>query len=397
MMVDWPEGDGPKVAVFGFDVAESSQIRRIRALIELGCRVVSFTQRRGNMNRDFQPEWPNVHLGDVENENHLRRARQVASGMAIAARHWRLLSDADLVIARNFDLAAMAIGARRIAALRARRQPAPFVYECLDIHSLFTRGGRLGQAMRMAERRVLAASSAIVISSPAFQREYFAKMQGWSGPSILVENKLYLGDAPDLRAARPVSRPARPDGAPLTIGLVGSIRCAPSLQILAGAADRMGDALRVRFHGNVHEHAVPDFHDIVNARHNIDYYGAYSYPRGLLGAYEDCDLVWAQDLWQSGANSDWLLPNRIYEASWAGCPQIAVETTETGRRVREDRLGFTVPRADPEALVDLLTTLTPERIRAASDLLLQRDAGDFVQSPADLAPVLEFARPSALR
>jgi hypothetical protein len=37
-----------------------------------------------------------------------------------------------------------------------------------------------------------------------------------------------------------------------------------------------------------------------------------------------CDAVWAQDLWQSGANSDWLLPNRIYEASYFGCPSIAL-------------------------------------------------------------------------
>jgi len=50
-------GPGPaRIEVFGFDVAEISQIRRIRAMVSAGHDVHSFTMRRQNMNRDFQPD-----------------------------------------------------------------------------------------------------------------------------------------------------------------------------------------------------------------------------------------------------------------------------------------------------------------------------------------------------
>ena len=131
------------------------------------------------------------------------------------------------------------------------------------------------------------------------------------------------------------------------LGWVGSLRCRESLIILAQTAAAMGDRLRIKLHGNVHAHAIPDFDAILAAHPSLTYEGPYAYPEGLEPIYTSCDLVWAQDLWQRGANSDWLLPNRIYEASYFGCPQIAVADTETGRRVADGTLGFVLPEASP--------------------------------------------------
>lgn len=383
-------GNGPRIAVFGFDITEASQIRRIRSLIEAGCDVISFAQRREEIGDDRSPEWPHVDLGRVGHHGYARRAGMIGKGIATAARYWRVIADADLIIGRNIDLALIALGARRAASIRARRRPAPFVYEVLDIHSLFTRNDKVAQIMKTAEKRVLASSDALVISSPAFNSEYFGPVQGWNGKTILIENKLYLGNAPKLRERRPKARPA--PGPVLRLGLVGSIRCAPSLKILSDAAERLGDQVEIRLHGNVHRHAVPDFDAILQAHANITYLGPYAYPEGLLECYEDCDLVWAQDLWQRGTNSDWLLPNRIYEASWAGCPQIAVAGTQTGRRVEDDGLGFVIAEPTGEALCDLLQDLAPQDIKQVSDALLSRNAADFVQSPADLAELVSIAR-----
>jgi succinoglycan biosynthesis protein ExoL len=124
------------------------------------------------------------------------------------------------------------------------------------------------------------------------------------------------------------------------------------------------------------------------AHPNIRHAGAYRYPDALGAIYTACDAVWAQDLWQSGANSDWLLPNRIYEASYFGCPSIALAGTETGRRMAADGLGFTVEEATAEALTALLRGLTPERTRAASARLLARPEGDFRLTEAELAAAL---------
>lgn len=387
--VAW-SGIGPRVAVFGFDITEASQIRRIHSLLEAGCNVISFAQRRDSMGNGIQTEWPHVDLGKVGHHGYAKRVGMIGKGIGIASRYQKVIADADLIIGRNIDLALIALGARRAAIFGARRRPAPFVYEVLDIHGLFTRDDTIARTMRAAERRVLGSSDALVVSSPAFQTSYFGPVQGWQGNTILIENKLYLGQTSRMSAQRPKERPA--PGPVLRLGLVGSIRCAPSLEILCDAAERMGDGIEIRLHGNVHRHALPDFDAKLREHPNMSYMGPYSYPQGIAESYADCDLVWAQDLWQRGTNSDWLLPNRIYEASWAGCPQIALADTQTGRRIKDDGLGFVIAEPSGKALAQFLRSLTPKDIQAVSHDLLSRDPADFVQSSRDLNDLIAVAR-----
>lgn len=367
-----------RIEVFGFDVAEISQIRRIRAMVALGHDVHSFTMRRGNMNADFTPDWPDTHLFVTQNENLMRRAAAVAGGIVKSARHRARLRGADMIFARNLDMLAIAWAARRLTGSRA-----PLVYECLDIHGALTGQGAKGRAMRWAERRLLRDCAMLVVSSPGFIRDYFEPIQGYSGPWALWENKLATGTA---LPPRPTVR--TPTDGPLRLGWVGTIRCAPSLALLADLADRMGPAVEIHIHGIVHDHAVPDFQATVGARENMVYHGGYAYPDDLARVYGGMDLVWAQDLWQRGQNSDWLLPNRIYEASWAGCPSLAVAGTETGRRVAGDALGWTVDAADAAHVERLISTLTKANIAERGQALLDRPAGDFVQTPEDIQAVI---------
>ncbi|MFV0299856.1 MAG: glycosyltransferase [Paracoccus sp. (in: a-proteobacteria)] len=385
-MTPAPELAGLPVAVFGPDLAEPAQIRRIRALVALGCDVTSFCQRRKG-SPDFASEWRNVDLGLVRHGDMRGRARAAAESVRRALTGWRQLAGARVIIARNLDMALIALAARRLAALRAGRRPAPLVYECLDIHDLMTRPDRIGRAMRAAERHVLSRSALLVTSSPGFVRNYFAPVQVYAGPLAVVENKLWLGLDPAGQPPRPQLRPRDP-GAALTIGLVGSIRCQASVDLLLQTADLMGERLRVRIAGALHEHALSGFHQAVAARPNVDWIGPYAYPQGLAGAYAGCDLVWAQDLWQRGTNSDWLLPNRIYEAGWCGCPPVALASTETGRRIIADGPGHVIDHATPEALAALLSRLTPERLGRDRAALLARPAGDFVQDRRDMLPFL---------
>ncbi len=371
-----------RIEVFGFDVAEISQIRRIRAMIGLGHEVHSFTMRRANMNADFVPDWPNTHLYETQNEALGKRAAVVAGSVLRMAGHRARLRAADVIVARNLDMLAIAAAAKRIAGSRA-----PLVYECLDIHGALTGQGAKSRLMRAAERRLLAGVAMLVVSSPGFIRHYFDPMQGYRGPHALWENKLAAGAA---LPARPVTRPAG-DG-PLRLGWVGTIRCQPSLDLLMALADRMGEAVQIQIHGIVHHHALQGFDAAVAARANVTYAGPYAYPDDLARLYGGCDLVWAQDLWQRGQNSDWLLPNRIYEASWAGCPSLAVAGTETGRRVTEDGLGWVIDTPDPGLLQTLLESLPRGDIRARGQALLDRPDTDFVQSPADIAAVIDRVR-----
>ena len=81
---------GLKVAVFGFDVAEASQIRRIRALIALGCEVTSFCQRRQG-SADFRPEWRNIDLGLVRHQDIKGRALGLGAAVRRALTEWRVV------------------------------------------------------------------------------------------------------------------------------------------------------------------------------------------------------------------------------------------------------------------------------------------------------------------
>lgn len=375
----------PKIFVFGFDATEAAQIRRVRGLIAAGATVSSAMMRRDNMNQDFTPEWPNLTLATAPNEKLGKRLVVMLRSIWKIARHRHLLDGADLILARNFDLLVIAWAGRTLAG----KGRVPLVYECLDIHGLFTRADAVGGFARWCERRLLARCAALVVSSPGFIRNYFDARQGYRGKIILLENKLWFDAAPIPRPTAP--RVGTP-GEPILLGWVGSIRCAPSLALLMAAADALGPAVRIVVRGNVHRHAVPDFDAEIARRDNVVYSGPYRYPDDLAEVYAGCDLVWAQDLWQRGGNSDWLLPNRIYEASYFGCPSIAVADTETGRRVADGGLGFTIPRPEAGDLIALLASLDRATIQARAQALLDRDASDFRLLPADyveaFAPLL---------
>lgn len=373
-----------RVAVFGFDASESSQIRRIRGLIGAGFDVVGYTMRRDNMASDAPPEWRNIHLGTVENERIGRRLLVLARALLVIARNGGPLRRADVAMARNFDMALLAV----IGRVLVGRPRLPVIYECLDIHGSFTAPGRKGRMFRAIERWLLRRTALLVVSSPGFVREYFQPVQHWHGPTALLENKIWFGAE---RPARPVaSREHRREG-PIVVGWVGSLRCDPSLRILLDAARLRPDTLRIEMHGNVHRHVVPDFEARIAALPNVSYHGPYRYPDGLGEVYSRCDLVWSQDLWQSGANSDWLLPNRVYEASYFGCLSIAVAGTQTARKVEDDGLGYVVPVADAPALVALIDGLDPAETEARRAALLAQAPERFVSTPADLREVVARA------
>ncbi|MEL7012488.1 MAG: glycosyltransferase [Pseudomonadota bacterium] len=371
-----------RLEVFGFDVDEISQIRRIRAFRSLGHKVHSFTMRRTNMQQEAEPDWPNTHLYVTENENLAKRTRVVAASILKMIRHREVLRQADVIIARNLDMLAIAWAARALAG--AGR--TPLVYECLDINGALCGSGPKARLLRAAERYLLAGVQMLVVSSQGFMRNYFQPTQGYSGPWALWENKLATGAS---LPARPRTRRVSPPDAPLRLGWVGTIRCAPSLDLLRAVAARLGPRLHIHIHGVVHHHAVPGFDAAIAAHDTIFYHGPYAYPDRLADIYSGLDLVWSQDLWQMGSNSDWLLPNRIYEASWAGCPSLAVARTETGARVVKDALGWVIDRPDPDHLADLLNRLERKEIEARGQALLDRPVENFVQSPHDLSAVID--------
>ncbi|MHA3914935.1 glycosyltransferase [Halovulum sp. GXIMD14793] len=370
----------PRVVVMGYDVTEASQIRTIRWLQSAGCEVQSFCFRRDNMNAGFQPDWPDICLGQQHNHRLWQRVLHLPRAAWVLYQHRAAIRRADVIVARNLDLTLLALFARMVSRSRAR-----VIYQCLDIHGIFTRHGWAGRLARWTERRALARIDRLVVSSPGFLRSYFGAVQGFNGDVCLVENGVFWPATP---TPRPAPTPRAPG--PLRLGWVGTLRCPATLKLLAAAAGQLGAAIEVHLHGAVHRHVLPDFDDVIGGCPNIHYHGLYRYPEGLATAYEHLDLVWAQDLWQRGANSDWLLPNRVYEAGYFGVPGLAVAGTETARFL--DGQGFVIEAATPEALINWLHSVDLAVIAAARTRLLSRPAEQFCLSAEDALTMLDFAQ-----
>ena len=358
----------PRVLAIMPDLAEPAVSRDLGALRRSGVDVVTAAFRR-----DGQCEArPDLDLGPLPMGLGPRRLLALLQGRVRAGAIRRLMEGCDSVLARNLDMALLAVA----AGAGTPGQP-PLVYQCLDIHALVLRRDGLGMAARLAERRVLRRSARLVISSPAFVDAHFARY-GPDLPEIaLAENRIAFARA----------RPPRPDpGAvakPLRLGWVGSLRCRPTLSLLAATAARCGAGVRIRLHGGVHRHTLPEFDDVLAACPTMSWHGAYGYPDGLGPVYAGLDLVWAQDLWQRGGNSDWLLPNRIYEAGYFGVPVIAVAGTCTAAWVDRHRTGWVLPDATPEVLAEFLSCLDPDAVLARRRHILSLPASLFAAEPGD--------------
>jgi succinoglycan biosynthesis protein ExoL len=357
------------IVIFAGDLADVAQQRRIMAFQSLGhaVHVVGFRKS----------DDPIVGIGDVfdlgqiPNQHLFGRLRKICRMIPRTLKHLRQLENIDLFYARNMDMLFFAWIMRVLMWSRAQ-----IFYEVLDIHGVFTNGGIKQILARGLERFLLRYVARVIVSSPDFITQYFTKVQQFSGDWALLENKIWQGT---VSKVRPVYKDNR--NVKLRIGWVGNIRCQPSFEILMKLADQMQD-VEIHIHGIVHKHALHHFDHHVAARSNVIFHGAYEYPSGLSDVYRDIDLVWAQDLWQTGANSNWLLPNRLYEAAWHGCPSICMTATATARRVAALDIGYVIP--DATELQALLHTLTHDDIQSKRQQMLNADPALFCMTPAEV-------------
>lgn len=374
-----PSGRGrgaTRIAFFGHDCTELTVIKRARAFAAAGHEVQGFTFRRERLNRGYRPEWPDLNLGTTADGRYGQRLLKLAQAVVRLAGARHEVRACDLLYARNIDMAALALVARRLAGSRA-----PLVYEVLDVQRLFTSRGVIGSLLRFVERRLLGRTELLVVSSEAFVRAYFRPIQGFAGRWFLLENKIFGLDAAGLRARpapdQPPARPCPPHG-PWVIAWLGNLRCPRSPALLRNVAEALGPRVRIEIHGVPVVDGVERFQRRFAGLDNVVYAGEYRGPGDLPAIYRRAHFAWAFDWFEAGANSDWLLPNRLYEAGFFGVPALALAGTETGRRVRDDGLGWAVDEPVAGAVVDLLHHLDEDAYRARRRALLGLPRATFL-------------------
>ena|GEM_PF-217550 len=366
----WRPTDRPpppaSLAFFAQDRTDSAVIRRITAFQASGVEVLGFSFRRRKFNRDHVPRWANVDLGETVDRHYLRRLWKLAGALVTIARHRDRLADIQIFYARNIDMALLACFARLLSGARA-----PLAYEVLDIQRAFLGEGPVAWLLRLAERWVLARARTLVVSSPAYLSEYFIPLQRYAGPWFLMENKILAaqlgampGPAGEVSAQLAAVRQGR-----LVIGWFGTLRCVKSLHLLAGIAARLPRRVLIYLRGLPTETGLEPFLQVVAGHPNMIYGGEYFSPRDLADLYGAVDLAWCFDFLDSGGNSEWLLPNRLYDAGYFSVPALAAADTETGRRIAEWGLGWTFREPFGEELAAFLATLTDDQLAARRAVL----------------------------
>lgn len=324
------------------DLDDSAIWRRVAMLRAGGAvvRVAGFRRRTGPLPHEA------ICLGQTADARMLHRAGSVLRTSMTLGDRLHDVDAPDVILARNLEMLALAVRTRR------HWPRAALVYEVLDIHRMMLGQGPRARAMRALERRLLRDVSLVLTSSPGFVSEYFQPYRQTVAPIRLVENKCFFPGV----AVPPM--PVAPElSGPLRIGWFGILRCAWTLKTL----DRITRAEPGRYHvvlrGKPAADQLPDFAEIVRANPDLHFEGAYRSPDDLPAIYADVDLAFLIDRYDAGQNSDWLLPNRLYEGCRHGAVPIVLTGTQVAQTLAARGLGVPVPLPEAEEVARVLRSL----------------------------------------
>jgi succinoglycan biosynthesis protein ExoL len=367
-----------RVTYFANDLSDATVARRVRMLRIGGADVKLLGFRRSALPVYEVEGIAAVDLGRTFDGRLGARCAQVLQ-RSLEAVKWRdMVSGADVVLARNLEMVTIADIARVWAGSDVR-----LAYECLDIHKALLENGPSSRLLRSWERRALSRSASLIVSSHGFLTNYFERL-GVDLPNvILAENKRVLSEAGTERPQCTFSG-GRP---PWRIGWFGNLRCVESFRMLMGLARRHPGFVDVEMRGRPTQELQNQITEHLPLA-SMRFGGPYA-ENDLVSIYGTCDMTWAIDYSQHGQNSDWLLPNRIYEGGYYNIPAIALAGTETAAWLKAREAGILLHNPHVE-LDPFITSLTPAHYR-----VLQRSSADV--PTRDLVWTIEDCRQFACR
>jgi succinoglycan biosynthesis protein ExoL len=215
-------------------------------------------------------------------------------------------------------------------------------------------------------------------------RNYFEPHGIGAGRLRLVENKVL----PATEAPLPPAPPLPVEG-PLAIGWFGILRCRWSLHVLDALTRGAPGRYRVHLRGRPALDAVPDFHEVVAANPDLGYGGAYRNPEDLSAIYGEVAVTWMVDRFDAGLNSDWLLPNRLYEGGAQGRVPLALAGTEVAAELGRKGIGLVLPRPDAAAAAELLAPLDAPALRRLGEAVRRVPPSAWTASAQECRDLLD--------
>ncbi len=367
-----------RIAYLVHDINDPAVHRRVRMLRAGGADVALLGFSRGAAAPPDATS-PTV-FGHTEDARLFQRSVAVGIAALKMPRWQAALAGADVIMARQLETLLLAALARRLTG-----STAPLVYECLDIHSLMLSGGPVGRLMRMLEGGLLRDCDSVMVSSQRFIDEYFAPVHHTLPRVELVENKVLemeIAGTGGYAAQRAVPRP---HGPPWRIGWYGIVRCRRSLHLLAGLVRSLPGLVEVTIRGRVARNVLPDFDEVVAATPGLTFDGPYNRASDLPELYTAPHFFWAMDFYEAGGNSDWLLPNRLYEGGLYGAVPLALRGVETGRWLAARGGGILLDEELEVSLRHFFSSLDSDAFEAAQQAMARIPVQAFLHDRADCA------------
>lgn len=293
--------------------------------------------------------WPAVTLGRTKDGRLGRRAISVLRNLAMIRQLRRHLLGANFVMARQLEMLALATAAQCQYA-----KNAVSAYECLDIHRVMIGPSPISRLLRRVEAMLLRTTDIVIVSSPAFVRSYLQpQYAALMPPTCLIENKVLQSEW-----SGSVEIQTRQPGPPWRIGWYGVLRCRRSLKLLIELTRQLPGQIIVELRGRPSRAAIPDFDSLIESSPYVVFLGAYDRQRDLADIYQAVHFTWAIDFYETGLNSTWLLPNRLYEGGLHGALPLALASVETGHWLAAQNTGILFDEPLAAGLLRYFTSLT---------------------------------------
>jgi succinoglycan biosynthesis protein ExoL len=367
------------VGYFGPDLEDSVVLRRVRQWRRAGFNVRPFAFGRSAKAKSG-PDF--INLGRVMPLSRASRIMPLGIAVLRLMRRREALKDIDLFVARNLDIAILALLAQWIA-----RSHAPLIYEVLDINASCTRAGWRGALLRSIEKWVLDRIDLLVVSSPYFVTEYYQALLNYRRNWFLFENKVPQ-DAVIAQPKRPrreedsqMSRGAPGTERPWRIGWFGYLDDERSWDVLKAVAQKLPDKLEIIVRGTPYTNFdMSRFLADVERLDNVTYGGPYRNPEDLAELYGSVDIVWSTDCNFPTANSKWLLTNSVYEAGYFGKPALGLASTAVGEFLTSRGTGWCLSEPMEETFVEFILNLTAESYDHKCKSIARQSSNVFVET-----------------
>lgn len=338
------------IAYFAGDATNPTVRLRLKSFLQNDADVTGFTFRRNKFHSDFVPFWNNVELGNTQDRDYFKRLMAIVKALRILWRHRDRLRSVDVLYARLFDSAFLALIMAKLLRLDAK-----LVYEIEDVHEVFFRKSFTARIMRFLERRILASADLVVLPSPGFAEGYLVPVQGYERPYFLLENRIQLDEVPRENAPpSPRAEAWKSTRDRWVIGWFGTLRCTKSMRLLSEIAERLGDRVLIFTRGYPTETGLDAYMEIVNRHPNWIHEGPYQMPDDLEDLYGRVHFVWCLDFHDENGNSELLLACRMYHGGYFGAVPLFTEQSQMARHLAPYSIGHAVAAPYIDGICDLV-------------------------------------------